>query len=172
MRAPAAGLFRMRSWGDDEDVRCHEYVLWLESMCEKHKPTHVFREQLYPIIHPRDFATREQQSMVVGLIAATARRFNCEYRQVLIADWRKRFLGTTKALPGLKGDKARKWFKDQAIVACARRGWDITQEDAAEACGILDFGLATISRDYASRGDRLFWRAEFDHDHRRGEFAP
>lgn len=165
MKAPTAGLFRMRSWGDDEDGRCHEYIVWLEGMCERYQPTHIFREQLFPITDERQFMTVAAQHMIVGLIAATAKRFHCEYRQVLVADWRKRFLGTSKALPGLKGDKARRWFKEQAVVACARRGWDITQEDAAEACGILDYGLASIDRDYAGRTDVIFRRAEHQRDH-------
>ena len=83
---------------------------------------------------------------------------------VAISSWRSRFLGTTKATPGLKGVYKDEDLKAKAIRACALRGWYVSDHNAAEACGVLDYGLASISRRHAGVGDPIFRRAELAAD--------
>jgi hypothetical protein len=170
MKAPLAGMFRMKSWGDEEGARLVQYQEWLSGLIAEHGITHLFREQLYPIIDARSFETVQAQAKIVGVIELTAARHGLPLQQVLIADWRRRFLGTTKPFPGLKGDKARQWFKQEAVTACARRGWLVENTDAAEACGILDFGLASIDPRYESLVGPLFRRQQHRADHMSADF--
>lgn len=66
--------------------------------------------------------------------------------KVHISEWRKHFLGRGS---GFKRGKDGKYLpgedpKDIAIQRCSEYGWHTDIADAAEACGILDFGLSLI----------------------------
>lgn len=76
-------------------------------------------------------------------------------------DWRERFIGRSKAPPGVVRAEAKTaWFKAQAIAACARRDLYITDHNIAEACGIADFGLAVVDPVYRAMTDATTRRAE------------
>lgn len=106
------------------------------------------------------FADRFVQFGLTAVIMGTCEELGLPHYQVPIHSWRKRFIGTAKALPGLKGHRATKWFKDQAIAACCKRGWLVDDHNAAEALGILDYALCTCDRSYKVRTDSIFRRAE------------
>lgn len=80
---------------------------------------------------------------------------------VEVDDWRDRFHGTNKAPPGLtQQDARRQWWKETAISTCLQRGWIVDDDNAAEALGIMDYGLCTLSRKYQSRTDPVFRRLQ------------
>jgi hypothetical protein len=66
-----------------------------------------------------------------------------------IATWRKHFIGRGS---GFKRDKTKKGKpylpgedpKELAVQRCEQYGWHTDIHDAAEACGILDYGLSCI----------------------------
>lgn len=160
-RPPVWGHWRLQSWTDEtEGLRLNQFEDRLISLIEKYRITHVFYEALYPIITPRDFAVRENQAKVVGAINSIANRRNLKCGKVIIADWRMRFIGRTKPLPGLKGDAGREDLKRAAMVACVKRGWYCDQPDAAEALGILNFGLSVLDQNYEHRDNPLMRRAQ------------
>ena len=158
---PKWGTFRQRKWGDDEGERLVEFCDWMTGLIAEHAVTHVFYE--HPFI-PRhnNFASIEPQFFLIGIINFVAARHKLPVAQVAMQSWRSRFLGTTKAPPGLKGDAGRKELKQMALKACAIRGWLVEDDNAAEALGILDFGLSTLDRKHAGRTDILFRRAELN----------
>lgn len=165
-RPPVWGRWRLRPWGDDEGVRLNEFEDRLIGLIEKYRVTHVFREQVYPIIPKgrhdkktwRNYETREQQTGVVMAIASVCARRKIPLMQVLIADWRMRFIGCT-SIPGLQGDAAREELKRRAQAECNKRGWWVDNPDAAEACGILNFALCLDAR-YERRDNPLMRRAQ------------
>lgn len=166
-RPPAFGHWRLRPWGTEEGERLVEFEDRMMGLIDRYAVTHVFFEALYPIITPRDFAVRENQAKVVGSIESKCARLKIPYCKVIIADWRMRFIGRTKPLPGLKGDAGRQDLKQAAIVACAKRGWYVDNPDAAEACGILNFGLSTLDPTYERRDQPLMRRAQSEADEAR-----
>lgn len=166
VKVPVFGKLSLASWGDEEGDRLLAFGRRLTDLCRKYSVTHIFREQLPPGI-TQNSTTYQHQVMVLGEIARVAAKLALPCAVVLIADWRTRFLGTARALPGLKGDHGRKWLKEQSIAACARRNWFVEDPDAAEACGILDYALATLDRGYCGRTDSIFRRNEMRADEQR-----
>lgn len=58
--------------------------------------------------------------------------------------WRTYFLNTTRAPKHIPSDKTRDWLKMAAVNKCKDRGWDPKSIDSAEACGIWEYGCATV----------------------------
>lgn len=165
---PVWGNWRLQSWSDEtEGLRINQFEDRVISLIEKYRVTHIFYEALYPIISPRDFAVRENQAKVVGAIESVAARRKLKVGKIVIADWRMRFIGRTKPLPGLKGDAGREDLKRAAMTACVKRGWWVDQPDAAEALGILNYGLGVLDQNYEHRDNPLMRRAQTAEDERR-----
>lgn len=75
--------------------------------------------------------------------------------------WRPRFLGISKPPPGLTEQAVRrKWYKEAAMQQCLARNWLVDNDNAAEALGILDFGLASVSGPYKRRVGPIVRRAD------------
>lgn len=163
---PTWGVFRQLPWRDDEPERLAQFRDWLVETARYHGVTHLFYESP---IDPRglsfikSFDTTAKQSMQIGIILMVAHDLKLTVAQVPIDSWRSRFMGATK-VPGLKGDHARKELKLMALKACALRGWYVEENDAADALGVLDYGLATLSRKYAGSADVIFRRRELKAD--------
>ncbi len=92
-----------------------------------------------------------------------AHRCGVPVQQVTPNSWRSRFLGVTKPV-GVTGKAVRPELKRMALKACALRNWYVDDDNVAEALGILDFGLSTLSRQHAGKTDVLFRRAELKAD--------
>jgi hypothetical protein len=111
----------------------------------------VFFEQPLKLPHDR----LEGDLITIGIpaiIMLTCYERDIPYAWCKVDDWRSYFLGTKKAPPGLtNGDARRKWFKETAMSECLQRGWLVEDHNAAEALGIMTFGLAALSRRFRSR---------------------
>lgn len=95
--------------------------------------------------HIHDLAT-----VLYGRCEEIADRLNIEMVGVPIQSWRSTFIGKTTApknfpvpdhiLPTRHKEyqiaQRRKWWKQQALQACEKRGIKVTKDDIAEACGI------------------------------------
>ena len=164
---PKWGVFKLDRWGDDEGERLAQFHDWLTGKIREHSVTHLFYESP---IDPRglsfvkSFDVTAKQSMQIGIILVVAHLFKIPVAQVPIDSWRSRFIGATKAPPGLKGEHARKELKRMALKACMLRNWYVDDDNAADALGILDFSLSTLSRQYAGGRDVIFRRAELKSD--------
>lgn len=158
---PKWGVLKQKTWGDAEGERLVEFHHWLAGTIRENEVTHVFYEAPFLPGHG-NFHSIEPQFFLIGHINFVAAQHGIPVAQVAMQSWRSRFLGTTKAPPGLKGDAARKELKQMALKACAIRGWLVEDDNSAEALGILDFGLSTLDRKHAGKSDILFRRAELN----------
>ena len=157
---PKFGMFSLKPWNDDEGPRLAEFRDWMTALIKTHTVSHVFYESPVNVQFSKSFDVTSKQNQQIGLINLVAYDCRVPIHQVSVDSWRSRFLGTTKAPPGLKGDMARSALKDMALRACALRGWMIDDDNVAEALGILDFGLSTLSRAHAGGRDIIFRRQE------------
>lgn len=163
---PVFGVFNLRSWGVHEGKRLAEFRDWLMARIKRHGVTHLYYEAPANVQfiagRAKSFDTTSQQNMQIGVINLVAHDCAVPVAQVAASSWRSRFLGTTKAPPGLKGDAARAELKRLALRACALRNLLVEDDNAAEALGILDYGLSCIDRRHAGKTHVLFNRAELD----------
>lgn len=158
---PAFGVFRMETWGAAEGARLLQFHRWLLDKCQSNGVHRIFYEE--PVL-PRhgNLDAIEKQLFLVGHINFVAALLKLPVAQVPIQSWRSRFLGTSKPPPGLTGDAGRKELKRMAIKSCAMRGWLVEDDNAAEALGILDYALSTVSHKHAGARDPIFRRAELN----------
>jgi hypothetical protein len=155
------GVFRLRTWGLDEPDRVARYRTWLMDLIANHRIGHVFYEQpIESVARHGNLDTRMKQGAVVGMIWLACHDAGVPCQPVAVSQWRARFLGTTKATPGLKGVHEEDDLKAKALRACALRGLIVSDHNEAEALGILDYGLSTLSRRHAAWGDPLMRRAQ------------
>lgn len=136
---------------------------------EGHGVTDVFIEQPILIINPQrkrqisiNLSSRLTLYKIEGAVEMEVyRRGLPDVRWVTIQSWRKRYLGTDRAPPGITRDEARRdWWKREAKKACAARDLYITDDNVAEAVGVCDFGLSVVCPIYRNRTDPVARRAE------------
>jgi hypothetical protein len=171
---PASGTFELPYWGNEEGRYAYEWWRWLIDFCRARSVTHLFFEAM-PGGKPNHFEPQTEQLGQKGLFLLAdmaGHELGIPSRMVAINSWRERFIGTSIAPPHFRTatrDVRRRWFKDQALKACAARGWFSVDHNAAEAMGIMDFGVCTIDPLYASRTDPIFRRQEAAADRMRVE---
>jgi hypothetical protein len=175
MAKPQFGLFEMGSWRDVEGRRMFEFSTWLHDMVKRHAVTGLFYEA--PVEFQKsfkDFTVTSQQSMQIGAINMVAYSCAIPVWEIDVNQMRERFIGHTKAPPGLVlNGSGRDWLKHKAVAECAKRGWFTDDHNVAEALGHLDFALSTLSKRHASQSDVLFRRIELNNSVKRfrGELA-
>ena len=175
----------MAPWNDEDGERLCQCEDWLRATIKEHGVTHLFYEspvQVRPkiiykngkaiLVNIKSFEVVEMQLAQNGAINIAAFRCGVKVEKITPSSWRLRFLGKAN-IPGLSGDILRRELKLAALKACALRGWYLSSDDTAEALGLLDFGLSTLSQRHASSRDTLFGRAQWAHDvaRFRGELA-
>lgn len=161
---PTWGVFQLPSWGTEEGKHLHSFKKFLDRTITDYRPDVLFYEDGF--IGAQGSISQSSKAQMNGLIWERAYVYNVRLFKVPIGSWRKRFLGTTKAPPHerVKRDGNRKWLKQKAVEVCSQRGWLVEDDNAAEALGIMDFGLACISTEYAGKTDSIFRRLEFTRD--------
>lgn len=166
---PRFGVFTLPPWRDEEGPRLCAFEDWLSDHIRKNGVSHLFYEAPVDVPYiagrpaPKSFDVTSKQNQQIGAIAMAAHRCNVPVAQVTANDWRRRFLGVTKPV-GITGKAVRPELKRMALKACALRGWYVDDDNVAEALGILDFGLSTLSRKHAGGRDPIFRRAELQQD--------
>jgi hypothetical protein len=149
---PVWGTITMSDYGDDDQRMMLDFGKALRPLFEKYQPTHTFFEQIVIDHRHVHTPTLYRQFSVACTIQFVAAEFRVPSELVEIAPWRKRFLGRAN-MPKTAGKKGegRPWLKQAAMIECARRGCLVRNDHEAEAIGILDYGLACVSRAYHFR---------------------
>ena len=162
---PMSGVFRSAPWGNNEGKGILRFGQWLGSTILKYGVTDVcYEEPFIPQFRVVDIDAIKAMLFLESEINRVCADIGIGIRKVEIGVWRKRILGTTKAAPGLKGSDATRDLKDKAITACARQGWLIDDHNQAEALCVMQFGLSSLSKDYARKTGPMARRAELQQD--------
>ena len=123
-----------------------QYLRLFDALCklvERESITAIGYEQTFiPPIRGQRFTSHpesyQQQFRLSGVIMMAAARFDIEVYEIIIADWRVHFIGTSTAPKFIKGkDARRQWLKDQVVLECQRRGHDVLDDNEADALGML-----------------------------------
>jgi hypothetical protein len=150
------GTLSMSDYGDNDQRMARDLEFEIVGLLKKFQPRYVFFEQIVVKTHKGvpilNMPVLYAQFTVACTIQVVCMQHNVECEMILIADWRKRFLGRSN-MPkwaGKKG-KGRDWLKEAAMIECARRNLLPANDHEAEAIGILDYGIASKSFDYRFR---------------------
>lgn len=159
MPRPFFGAFRLPGSPEDVGQPCDALERWLRLMFVQTRDhgapiTHWFFEAQ----HVDAKINIDTLYRLIGL-GATVEKFAWQVKpkdrakawvyKVHISTWRSHFLGRGSGFKRNKDVKGRPYLpgedpKELAIQKCGEFGWHTDIADAAEACGILDYGLAQI----------------------------
>jgi hypothetical protein len=176
---PLYGKFDLPPWGTDEPKRVHAAFVWLQSMVEQHRVTHIFYELDVPraglgkaimsrpkrgvsrpiVINQKDPAITRNQNALIAVIWLVAAINGIPVAPIDVLDMRERFVGT-RHITGLHGDALTREWKNMALKACSMRGWIVSDHNVAEALGHLDYAHSVINRKHAGSRDILARRSE------------
>ena len=169
---PISGVFRSAPWGIEEGRGLCRFSRWLLDTFEQYSITHcIYEEPFIPQNRVVDIDAIKIMLFLEGAINEVCFEGNVEVSKVSINAWRSRFLGRCKAPAEVPAKERTAWFKNEAIAACARHGWLVDDHHAAEARGVMVYGLCDLSADYARSSGPLSRRAELKQMNRefRGE---
>jgi Holliday junction resolvasome RuvABC endonuclease subunit len=155
------GTIAMSDYGDDDQRMMRDFEFEMRGLITRFRPSFIFFEQIIIDMRHVNLPVTYAQFSLVSVIQFVGMQMNIPTEQVLIADWRKRFLGRSN-MPKHAGKKGqgREWLKDAAKIECLRRNLLVNNDHEAEAVGILDYGMASKSFDYK-------WRTKGDVERRR-----
>lgn len=150
MERPFFGSVRLRGGSKDiglpaEDLR--------QFLVDKHKLygfSHLVFEAQH-LVKRTNVDTSYRLMALGGMAEWFAFRIGAHCYKIEIGKWRKHFIGRGG---GFKRDPATKHYlpghdpKKLALQTCAEYGWHTDSEDAAEACGILDYFLTLLPGEY------------------------
>jgi hypothetical protein len=97
-----------------------------------------------------------------GDVIEIGHEFGVEVFDINSSQWRKHFLGVSRAPAKENGkelsqNQRRTWIKRRCIEECAKRGWDVGKSnDAADALGVLDTARALLDPAHGSNHSPLF----------------
>mgnify|MGYP000851116008 FL=1 len=169
-KAPTWGLIQYPAWGDDEGRYLWDWFERVGRLCSDREVTHIFIEDVR--FHHQHSETLTQMIASIGLISMativayklTQRGQPVELLSVQPQVWRKLFLGALPKPDGMSKHLWRKALKEAAVGQCHKRGWMVEQDDEADACGIMTYGVCTIDPAFQTRQGPLFRAAEKTHD--------
>lgn len=175
MPRPFFGALPLPGGKENVGRACDLLLRWLRQLYiglrdDGHPITHFFIEKGF-IPQQVNSSTAER---LLGL-CATAQMFAYQVGATScysldISETRKHFIGRGsgfKRAPGVNG-KPGPYLpgqdpKELAIRRCAEFGWHTDSHDAAEACGLLDFGLSMMDRGFVEAGLPGYPRPWRDH---------
>src|ERR1700693_4323226 len=151
MKCPETGTFGLPSWigqnGLPDLAVPQEGVFEFIFQQAREGVTHVISEK--PYVGPNGSVV-EKLFTIRAAVAHAFLQGNLHWRQVPVAKWRLECIGVKEAPSYItKVLERRSWLKAQAIETCERRNWPFENEDEAEACGVLNYGLCTDYPEYA-----------------------
>ncbi len=163
MQAPVFGFFKRKVWDGSEHIELALLRKTILSLHEKHGISHIGHEEIIfdPKFRMLGRKAQLQQAGVAYEICGTLGL--APPMDIHSQEWREQFLGMRKVPEDANApDSAsrRKWWKQQALIECAKRGWyGVTYDDEAEAIGIAHAILVTVDEIYASKSGPLFRRS-------------
>lgn len=128
--------------GKSEDARFSAALVLTHGLLAEHKPDLVAIEA--PVGGPK------ASSLLIGLVACI--RGCCFNRRVPVQTYpinsiRRHFMGRALALkdyPGVSAHQAKRLMKQDVMRRCRMLGWEVPDDNAADACALADFACATL----------------------------
>lgn len=148
---PTRGWYELPNFGDNT-ARLGEAVYdWVKIFAAEVRAGRIYFEQIISRRTGFDYQTFYKQATVGCNIEIAAAHIGLRDHvfEINIADWRREFYAGARPPKGC--DELSNAWKEMAVKECARRGWWTDNHNAAEACGIWDFGCKNADKVYKHR---------------------
>jgi Holliday junction resolvasome RuvABC endonuclease subunit len=157
MVEPVLGCFEPQSAGARHGVLMGSVRDWLDKTIKLYRIKKVCFETPFAGVNAQVFAVVNK---MIGVVELVCDDHEIPCVEVTAQEWRKEFFGVTRAPKAIPKSQRRAWLKGQAIHACRDRGWDVENDDQADAAGILNY---VLGRDFESYRERV-WNGTHPND--------
>ena len=136
--------------GRSEDARFSKALVLTHELIERHRPDLIAVEAA--------IGGKFASAFLIGVVACVrgvAANRGVPVRSYTSGSVRKHFLGRALAkrdFPALKPAAATKAIKGEVIARCRLLGWEVADDNAADACALWDFACATAGFQTAPSG--------------------
>mgnify|MGYP000010467430 CR=1 FL=1 len=136
--------------GRGEDARFSKALVLTHELIERHRPDLIAVEAA--------IGGKYASAFLIGVVACVrgvAANRGVPVRSYTSGSVRKHFLGRALAkrdFPALKPAAATKAIKGEVIARCRLLGWEVADDNAADACALWDFACATAGFQTAPSG--------------------
>ena len=136
--------------GRGEDARFSKALVLTHELIERHRPDLIAVEAA--------IGGKFASAFLIGVVACVrgvAANRGVPVRSYTSGSVRKHFLGRALAkrdFPSLKPAAATKAIKGEVIARCRLLGWEVADDNAADACALWDFACATAGFQTAPSG--------------------
>lgn len=136
--------------GRGEDARFSKALVLTHELIERHRPDLIAVEAA--------IGGKFASAFLIGVVACVrgvAANRGVPVRSYTSGSVRKHFLGRALAkrdFPALKPAAATKAIKGEVIARCRLLGWEVADDNAADACALWDFACATAGFQTAPSG--------------------
>jgi hypothetical protein len=155
MAQPQWGAFEPGDWKDREHEVLGDFWDLLKELHNQHTTlTHIGFESIFINAEAFQFNGTDSQLLLKAVLLLFARQRRLEIGQVANATLFKHFTGSGRA-PGATRGERRRERKRMVIAAAKFRGWNVGNDDEADALAGLDYMLCMLDRHYGGRSDPL-----------------
>jgi hypothetical protein len=148
MVEPIIGSFRPTRAGARHGVLMGCVRDWLDQTIKDHRIHKVCFETPFG---GRNLAVFALVNKMIGVIELVCDDHEIPCVETSSLEWRKTFIGVTRAPKAIPKSQRRAWLKGQAMGACRDRGWHVENDDQAEAAGLLDHVIGLDFESYRKR---------------------
>jgi Holliday junction resolvasome RuvABC endonuclease subunit len=148
MVEPILGAYRPLQAGARHGVLMGSVRDWLDGMLKAHRIHKLCFESPFVGFNVKGYGV---VCKMIGVIELVCDDHEISCVEVSPSEWRKTFIGCTRAPASIPKAQRRAWLKGQAIGACRDRGWDVENDDEADAAGILNHVLGLDYESYRTR---------------------
>lgn len=131
---PISGCQRITHPGADLAVTFHKFDHWLADLITVHDPSLIVFEAPVPRQNVHGFQTARKLLGLAAVCELVAYQREVECREAAVQTVRKHFCGNGRA------------DKQDVIARCVARGWNVTDDNEADALALWDYACAEIKR--------------------------
>lgn len=149
-RSPKAWSVELGKVRGSEDARFSKALVLTHELIERHRPDLIAVEAA--------IGGKFASAFLIGVVACVrgvAANRGVPVRSYTSGSVRKHFLGRALAkrdFPSLKPAAATRAIKGEVIARCRLLGWEVADDNAADACALWDFACATAGFQTAPSG--------------------
>jgi hypothetical protein len=111
---------------------------------------HIVVESVF--VSPEQMSAVERLYGLIAIVREVAYRKNIPVNSVTVTEWRAPFIGQARAPKHLSKPQRRSWLKNETRKECARRGWQVSTDDEADALGLLVYERARLFPEWGVEG--------------------
>lgn len=146
---PTWGSHKLPQTGEDYGAFGLAYEAFLSALIQSKGVTRIVYES--PILPSTTTLATARKLYSLGTITEMiAGRLGVKCHEAHMQTVRGHFIGASRAPKHIPQKDRRSWMKSRIIGQCIARGWNVTNDDEADALAVFDWASAIINQKHAA----------------------